>query len=232
MAKKAEMWVSAVLYTLIALVAMMLILEAGTPILQRMKDKTTFARTKDMMTSLDKQIQDVAAEGAGSQRVVPVELREGQMIIADNKIKWEFETATKIIEPRTKQDLGNLVISSDTTVTAWDNGTYYLLENDYLIVNISKYGNSSTWVPINTSEIINSINFKETDSTLSGVFSFVVNQNETTADGNGFTSLMEQGTELPRAIVVTHMNTTAAEYDLRLTLESKADFIIVKVVMS
>src|SRR3989344_4925059 len=116
--KKADIWISAVLYILIAAVAMVIILQAGLPLLNKMKDRTTFERSKNVLASVDQKIIEVAGEGAGSQRVIPIEIREGNIIVDENndRMQWQLETKTEVIEPRTSLEQGNLKIYSNIEV--------------------------------------------------------------------------------------------------------------------
>ena len=70
--RRAQIWVSAILYILITVVAVIIILEAGNPIVNGLRDRTAFSKTKDAMQVLDQYIMDVAEGGPGSQRVVPL----------------------------------------------------------------------------------------------------------------------------------------------------------------
>ena len=63
------------------------------------------------------------------------------------------------------------------------------------------------------------------------MFSFSINDNSSSTEGTGYTKLVPSGnnTNLGRAKVIAHINSTYASYDLELVLESYADFITVKV---
>ncbi|MBD3203263.1 hypothetical protein GF327_03145 [Candidatus Woesearchaeota archaeon] len=233
MNKKSQVWISAILYTLVASVALVLILEAGIPILERLKDSATFSQTKDTLLNLDQHIQEVANEGEGSQRMVNLEIKQGELLIGNNQILWEFETKSRIVDPRTSRKYGNLVVTSNANVRTIENSTHYLLttyiKNDTFEVRINKTGSESNWNPINTSEIIDYISFN--NNKLNGTFSFSINNNPDSVVGNGYTRITPEGnnTNLGRAKVVAHINSSFAEYDLEFILESYADFIITRV---
>jgi len=44
--KKAEVWVSVIIYTLVAILALSLLLSTGLPILTEMRERTVFSKTK------------------------------------------------------------------------------------------------------------------------------------------------------------------------------------------
>ena len=72
MRKKGQIWISAVLYVLVIVALIIIVLEAGLPLLGRLKEKNSFNRVKDTLTALDSNIRQIAGEGQGSQRIVPV----------------------------------------------------------------------------------------------------------------------------------------------------------------
>ncbi len=224
--RKSQVWVSAILYMLIAATAMALIIQAGIPIINNMKHRSIYSSTEEMLVSLDKHIVDVANEGEGSQRVVPIDIKDGELTIRDGKLIWEYETETKIFEPKSRMNLGNLIITTNAGVTATENLDDYLLSNDKIRVNISKI---SDWSTINTSQLINYIEHIENSKKTNGTFSFTIGNDPTSKVGNGYTILKESGINLGFGVVVAHVNTTSFEYDLHLTLESEADFIRVNV---
>ena len=72
--KKGVIWVSTVIYVMIAIVVMVIVLEAGLPLIKGITEKSAFNKIRDTLVLLDKQIQQVASEGQGSQRVIPIEI--------------------------------------------------------------------------------------------------------------------------------------------------------------
>ena len=224
--KKAQVWISLVIYILIATTVLILVLQAGLPLLNKMKEKVLFSRTKDVMIGLDEQIREVASEGIGSQRVIPINIREGQLSVKENKLTWDITTQNKILESGTRKEFGNVVVTVNTDVSAKTVNDYFILENTYLIVNLSKIESGT----LNTNEIIQSITLKETDSVITEPFTFEINDLPGTGVGEGYTELLEEGNNLGFATVVVHMNSIVDyNYDLELTLESYADFISIDI---
>lgn len=223
--RKAQIWISAVLYILIAVAVLVIVLEAGIPVIKGLREKATFSRAKETMISLDQQIRDVASEGLGSQRVVPLDIIDGKMSVEDNKLRWKLETETKILEPRTKISQGNLVITSDVDVSAAEKGNSFILENSKILVNFSRIGSQSSFASINTSNLINYFEFKDSNARTNGTFSFSVNNSQATSTGTGYTQLLDSGSGLVGARVVAHVNTTNFDYDIEFRLDSKSDFV-------
>src|SRR3989339_387670 len=127
--QKAQIWLSAISYVLITVVIIVLLLNTGIPLLEKIKDKSIYSKTKDMFLNIDQQIKDVQSEGAGAQRIIPIEIKKGEMSIQDNQIKWSMESKAKIIEPRTKVIVGDLIIGDDSFITFMDGNP--LLSEDF-----------------------------------------------------------------------------------------------------
>ena len=85
------MWISAVLYIALGTVAITIVLSAGVPVINKIKDKNTIIQTRDIMLSLDNIIREVRDEGTGSRRVIsPFTIKGGSMFIKDNENKIVF----------------------------------------------------------------------------------------------------------------------------------------------
>ncbi|MFH1182624.1 MAG: hypothetical protein V1702_06725 [Candidatus Woesearchaeota archaeon] len=227
MKKKGDIWISAVLYVMIAVAVTVIVLEAGLPALRGLREKNAFAGIKDSAVALDKNILDIASEGQGSQRVIPVDVTDGEIRFEDDQLRWKLETQSKIVEPRTRQEQGNLIIASDVDVSCSETSSYDIMQNRYILANFTRYGSETNWTSIDSSALLNYVEFKDTNVRTEGVFSFTLNG--TSQPATGYTELETLGTGLTSGIFTTHMNTTSFEYDIVFTLESKADFLKVSV---
>jgi hypothetical protein len=225
--KKGDIWISAVLYVMIAVAVTVIVLEAGLPALRGLREKNAFASIKDSALALDKNIQDIASEGQGSQRVIPIDVNDGEIRFEDNQLRWKLETESKIVEPRTRQEQGNLVIASDVDVSCSETMSYDIMQNRYMLANFTRYGSASNWSSIQANQLLNYVEFKDSDAKTTGEFSFSLNGSS--GPINGFTTLETVGTGLTSGIFRAHMNTSSLEYDLIFTLESKADFLKVSI---
>ena len=223
--KRAEIWISAVIYVLVTVVILVLVLEAGIPLINGMREKAAYSRAKETLSSLDKQIEEVAREGQGSQRVISLEVAKGEVSVQGQKLRWKLETDSKILEPRTKVDLGNLKVLADVDAAASDAGSFHIVENSRILVNFTRFGSESNWTAINTSRLINYIQFKADGSKTNGTFNLYLNGTASTGNGTGYTKLVDTGTGLAAAALLAHVNSTNFEYDLQLSLDSKADFL-------
>jgi hypothetical protein len=233
MNKKAQIWISVVIYTLVAVLALVLILNTAIPILTEMRDKAIFTKIRDIMLEMDNQISEIANQGEGTQKKVAFQIRDGTMKFEDNELAWEYETKSEIISPRTSSILGNMIISSNANVRTYETDDYYVMttsiKDDLFTVVFNKIGTSTNWASYNTEQIIK--NITHNNNTMTGVFHFNLNDDPSSAQGVGYTEMIPSGdnSNLGSAKVVAHMNSSFGSYDLEFTLESYADFITTKV---
>lgn len=234
--KKGQVWISAVLYILITTIIMVIVLEIGTPLLENLKDKAIFTKTKDNFLSLDKQLKSISSEGYGSQRIIPLEIQKGSVDVTENGIRWEMKTDADIIEPGSSISLGDLIISSNSDVSAKKRGDSYILENSAILINFTSFGNQTNWTSgADPSSIINYMEYKTANGRIrqdmAGLTTFTVKNNgvDLPVSGSGYTKLEKEGTSMTQAKLILHMNSTV-EYDLVFTLQSRADFLKVDIV--
>lgn len=218
--RKAQIWISAVLYTLIVVVAIVIVLSAIVPLINKMKDRAVFQKVKNEFINLDIDISEVAGEGLGSQRTIPIDIQNGMLKVTGGKIFWEMQSEAKLLEPRTSLRLGNLFVSSNADVNASISGDTVILNNSRLHVEFNRSAN-------NISQIITRMNMDGTDlPNLPGGLSFKL-------DGAEFPSITStdlvpgEGNNFGRATFVAHTSDTAI--DVEFTLEGSSDFLITNV---
>ncbi len=232
MGKRGQVWISAVLFILIISLVMVLVLEAITPIIESMRDKSVFVRERDSMLSVGQYIRDVSVEGQGSQRVVPIEIQKGGLLIADNSLAWSMETEANILEPRAVSRMGDLTLTLNGDVKAYETNTSIALENSYVKFVFNRTGTESNYSALITTGLILNASFKKSGSWVtvnSPGYDFYVNDQTATRAGNGYTKLVEAGNSMGSGSVIAHINSSEAEYDLTFTLEARADYMRVKV---
>ncbi len=101
MNKKGDVWVSAVLYIALGMVLITLILSAGLPLIEKMRDKNTIVQTKNLLFNLNANIESVANEGAGSRRYIsPVVISSGALSIdnTNDLIIWKMTTKNPMMQ--------------------------------------------------------------------------------------------------------------------------------------
>lgn len=131
-ARKGDLWVSAVLYLILGVIAIALILGAAIPLVNKLKDRKTVAQAKEVLFTLDEILRRVANEGPGSQRELSLfTINAGKLIIDQDAevIRWELETEAVIQEPNIDIKEGVLTLRLDETKT----------EGKYLMSITTKY---------------------------------------------------------------------------------------------
>jgi len=112
MKKRGQIWVSAVLYIALGMIVITLILSAGVPMINKIRDRNTVAQTKNVMLDIHNNIQAVTYEAKGSTRYLsPVDINAGQLFIdqgGDNRTMWTMTTKNKMMENDTDFTEGDL----------------------------------------------------------------------------------------------------------------------------
>ncbi len=228
--------IAGVIYTGLVVATVTLVITMGLPQLDRITESTLYLNVREGMANLDDTIQKVASEGRGSVRIVPLEIRSGDFVVdgTNDLVKYEIETTSKIVEPRTAVQFGNLVIGSNADVNTSENATHYTLQNSRLQVVLRKFGSPSSQTSINTTELVQEIKVLSTNKTLplvpnSTVMQFTVNGDAAASSGTGFTTLHEAGTVLSQGNVSVYVNAASGAYTMDLILEAEADYVTILV---
>ena len=230
--RKAQIWVSAILYILVITVIMVLVLNAGVPIIKDLQDKTVFTRSKNTFLALNQHINEISEEGVGSQRVVPVEIEKGYLELRDGALKWDLKTNAKILESGQQIELGNLYISSNADVSSTSFPSNYTLENTYLRATFFRCEDRELCL-LNHTGMLMQLVFKDPDGTdvvATNDFEFHFNSGASWEE-SGFSVLEDEGSSLGAARVLYYVNNTGADYYtvVEFTLESNRDFMQVRI---
>ncbi len=221
--KGQSIWISAVLYLLVTAVIMVLVLNSGIPMLNKLKDKSHYVHTKDTLLSINNHIKDLAKEGKGSQRVISVDINKGKLVIENSKLKWEMKTEAEIMESGSAIESGDITISANIDVQAYSNSTHHILENSFLKIALTKFGNSTTYANFTTTQIIDFVYQKQTGSTIDGSgFTFTTNAD---TGNNGYTYLEKTGKDIESATYIAYINSTF-DYKLKITLNSDSNYFV------
>ncbi len=139
--KKGDIWVSAILYFGLGIVIITIVLAAGLPVINKLRDKNVILQTKQVVHTLDENIREVIREGPGSQRVVTVNIKKGVLIVEEDdtleRITWSYNNSKVLIsEPGIPVLEGKLNIL--TTGAAAENTYNIDISSNYLnIANIT-----------------------------------------------------------------------------------------------
>lgn len=133
MKKKGAIWVSAILYIVIGIIAITLILNAGLPLINRMRDRNIVSQTTQVLDAFDQKVRFVANQGPGALEPFYVEIKNGELIIDENQetIIWNMKTEDRSQEPGVVFEEGNLATFLNETI----------IKNEYLINIYLDYSN-------------------------------------------------------------------------------------------
>ena len=238
MKRKSQLWISAVLYVLVIIAAIVIVLEALTPVIEGLKDKAVYNRMRDSFLTINDYIRDVSSEGKGSQRVIPIEIQKGSLKVENNQLEWQLGTEASILEPRTQVELGNLIVVANGDVDSYEtNGSTFVLKNSRVLFEFYKYSalgsfanqtnSSGAIVAYTGAGIIKRAAFVKgsNEYNVSPSYSFFVPPDTSATLLRGYTVLPRTGSGLGKANVIAHLNSTNYEYDVVFTLESQADYL-------
>lgn len=139
--KKGDVWVSAVLYFGLGIIIISILLAAGLPVINRLKDKNIAIQTKEAFHKIDENIREVIRGGPGTQRVLSLEIKKGDLSFEGQKIIWKYNAKVYLSEPNEKNCSDCIIITEGNikivTEKAAQKGTYdlsYTLDYSSLVV--------------------------------------------------------------------------------------------------
>ena len=225
--KAGVIWVSAVLYLLISVLIMVLVLHIGVPVINKMKDRSILMKQTDTFGSIDEVINDVAYEGPGSRREIPLQIDKGEILVNEGRFAWTMQTEDKFIEPGTIINVGDVTVTTATDVTATEYNDSYILMNSEVIINLTKCENSNDCAFIDN--IIHNAYLRVTDEPITELdaFDFYID-NVTMFEGEGYSQLSPHGEYLDHAKVIYHL--LDPPIALELTLKSYVDYLEIRLV--
>ncbi|MBT7903736.1 hypothetical protein HN587_07775 [Candidatus Woesearchaeota archaeon] len=211
---------------------MTIVIRAGTPVIEKLQDKTSFTRTKNLFLAVNEHIKDVSQEGAGSQRVVPLEIEKGNLRVEEGALTWDMLTEARIVETGSEVDLGDLKITANSDVTAVELTDSYLLQNKFLTIYLIKCEDRGTCI-LNSTDLIKNITFTNVDSNteFTEIGGFDIGLSEGSWNYTGFSKLEDSGVNMGSATVLYFINNTdeVAYTIIEFNLESNRDFIQAKI---
>ena len=150
--KKGDIWIATVIYIAIGVVTLTLIVSAGVPLINNLRDRNTFIQSKDVMYAIDDSIIEVVSEGPGSRRVLnPVVIKKGELTISsENKIYWQMETKAEVQETFPTKSAAVPIKEKNLEIIEYNHPVlvdYYIveIESDYegKYIDITTEGESS-----------------------------------------------------------------------------------------
>jgi len=230
--------IATALVILLIFVAVGIVLLIGIPAIERAKEAAVINEAMLNMKAIGNTIKEVASEGIGSLRSLQIKVTGGEYKVNEkaNSVDFTYSIKSGIVQPGTfiTEDSVTLSCGANAKASEYDldndGNTDLVLENEILRIAILKNGTQASSVFINTSSLIRILNFKETNVNVTPNNSkILLDDFEESSYGTGYSELVREDENLAKAEAVVHMNTTFVNYDILYTLQSGADFVIVKI---
>ncbi|MBS3054958.1 MAG: hypothetical protein J4452_00500 [Candidatus Aenigmarchaeota archaeon] len=235
MAKGVSPLIATVLIILMTFVSIGLVLSIGRPSLDRAADAAKLNEALQNLRSIDNAVREVASEGISAFRGIQIKISSGNLYVNEpaGSIDYFATQRSGLIESGTFNKDNNIFIIGGGSARAYNNTTSMFLENEILNVTLPLSGTPSTYVSINTSTAISSIQLvKTTTEILVPVDSGIIIENISNSSwGIGYSQLVKRQENLPEAQALFHVqsNLSSAVYDVLYSLPARADFLIVDV---
>jgi hypothetical protein len=237
MLKGVSPLIAYVMVILIVFFGISLVLLFGMPLIERARESSIVNEGLENLKLLSKNIEEVATEGIGSLRSIPLKVTGGEYKINEktNSIEFYYSPKTYSVEPGFLKEDNIILISGSNAIAKEydldnDGENEIVLENEFLKVGILKKGSKENYDFINTSKLIKIINFKAKGIDLipsdSSIF---IDDREDSSYGYGYSETLNPGKSSTKAEALVHLNTSYADYDILYTLYAGADFLLIKV---
>lgn len=220
------------IYVAITIAVVTIIVQVGNPAVKDIQDSIAIDQAKEMLANLDRTIREVAAEGKGSTRVVPIEFKRGKLVVdeSSNQIFYELETKADIVSPGARREIGNLFITANAEVSVTSNETHFIMQNKRLKALIKKVGAPANYQPINLSRLIDGVEFNLGEreyAVFNGSIGITIDSNQLKSEGNGYTKAEREGSGLSEGTIIARINNSYLEYDVYISLRS-GDFLEIR----
>lgn len=143
--KSGQIWISAILFMSLGIITIALVLTAAIPLVNKIADKNTIIRTKEILLKMDDTIKTVANEGPGSQRQLdPLVIEKGELIITNGtyKLLWQMDTSADIMEKDIEIVEGNIHQTLNSTfVEEVNNMKVWVSSQNYNTTLNSRFSN-------------------------------------------------------------------------------------------
>jgi hypothetical protein len=114
-AKRGQVWVETVIYTLIALAMIGMVLAFVKPKIEEFQDRTIIRQSIEMLKKIDSIINEIRIGGSGNQRVVDLKIEKGTLKIdgENDDLVFEIEGKSEYSEPGETYQEGNVLVTTE-----------------------------------------------------------------------------------------------------------------------
>ena len=208
------------------------------PTINRAKESATINEAIQNMLTIDNTIRQIAGGGVGSQTSLQLKNSGGEYRVnkKTNAMEYVYYINYGAVSPGTFKQEGNVMMMCGVNAKASeydldnDGNAELVIENEIIRIGLLKNGTATSQATINASGIVKILNFKETNANVTPASSSIVlDEFADSSYGTGYSELVRTGDFLTKAEAVFHINATYVYYDVVYTLQSGADFLIVKI---
>ncbi len=226
--------ISYALYVGIGLSAVTMAVSAGQPFLSNAEDTAAIQNQIRTLTSITEQIDSVATMARGTQTTETIQIDRGQLTIQDGSLVYQLRTASDIITPGSRRQIGDLTLSANARASLTEtthNGTdCYKLENRHIETCIAMKGTNTTFEQGQVDDLLLYLTNKRQNETLTPDLSVMLDQDDATMKGGLRTTPLTQGEN----IGTSHLAILVAPedhptYTIHIELRSGADFLEVSI---
>jgi hypothetical protein len=210
---------------LIVVVAVAIALTSARTVFRSAATNVDIRDAESVLGMLSDRIWEVASEGNGSARTVPVSIT-GTFTVSQKSGAIEFQTNNvKGFEYLTRFQRGNIMYIAGNDVTCFTSENL-VMENSYLRAEFQKVNKSGN---IDTGKNILRLTEKQTGRSIDIVnSSIVIDGNIATSGGVGYSEIFEPGRNLPVCVVHVFVD-SSVDYDVFYKLYSGADFLTTEI---
>jgi len=220
--RKADVWVSSILYFSLAFIVIILVLNYLSPTLDNIKLNSKLKVVESEAKKLDTILKELVKEGKGSQKIINLELKGTNIIASDDSLKIMLGNNYDIKEKKISE---NIIISNRDELEISENSTNYIVSNSLIRMIINKVGSNETFEIINTSNIFKEIKNIKNDININSNFTFFVGDMIETSLGYGYTELIKNPLYDSYAKINVYVYNEIVNYMFSIVLESGNNYI-------
>jgi len=219
----------------IVITAVAIVLNVSNPTIELATTDIDVKISEDILHKIDNAINDIVREGTNSTRIVTfMPTKPIETIPEEDAV--QFKASLGIIDYFSRIFKDNLVYIAGNDVNCreedmnMDGVADLVLENTFIKAGFQKINKTSPLSSINTTSNIVQIMEKTGSTLISPVnSSIIIDDNQTTARGVGYSELLKPGKDLPVCTAHFFVNSTSVSYDVFYRLYAGADFLAVEV---
>lgn len=225
-----EQLLTVMILTAVIITAIGLVVSISNPLIEASKETVSMRDAEYLIKLIDDNVREVVKEGTNSRRTINIQSTgEVETLPEEDAIQIGFSSRAGLADYLTRFLKGNILFIAGNDVSC-SNLTNITMENTYINVTFKKTQRASPLTQINTTENIISIHEKTGNTRVSFVnSSIIINDNQSTARGTGYSELLRTGKSLPSCTTHFFVNNSAIEYDVYYILYAGADFLTIDV---